>query len=165
MIFLYFSINKIDVQYLILPENMEKNKMIQYLGGKVVEEQTTISTVSMENFTTNWTNPTNSSQSFANQSHPLGQLANSSNDVYIVVGLCIALAVIVSMVIGVIVYRKRNGNNLHLYTERPINQSLERSVDVSLEQSADRDNQEMHEDNKANTSATLLLGADADTSV
>ena len=138
----------------------KKNEMLHYAGGKVVEEKSTISTVSMENFTTNWTNPTNSSQSFANQSHPLGQLANSSNDVYIAFGLCIELAVI-----GVIVYRTRNGNNLHLCTERPINQSLEGGVDVPLEQSADRDNQEMPEDNKANTSATLLLGADADTSV
>ena len=143
---------------------MEKNKLY-YPGGKVVEEKTTISTVSMENFTTNWTNPTNSSQSFANQSHPWSHLASSSNDVYIAVGLCIALAIVVGIGIGVIVYRKRNGKNLHLCTERPINQFLEGGVDVPLEQSADRDNQEIPEDNKADTSATLLLGTDADMSL
>ena len=139
---------------------------LYYLGGKVVEEKTTISTVSMENFTTNWTNPTNSSQSFANQSHPWSQLTSSSNDVvYIAVGLCVALAILVAIGIGVMVYRKRNGQNLHLCTERPINRSLEGGVDVPLEQSADRDNQEIPEDNKADTSATLLLGTDADMSL
>ena len=142
-----------------------ENKL-KYLGGKVVEEKTTISTVSMENFTTNWTNLTNSSQSFANQSHPRGHLASSTNDVYIAVGLCVALAILVALgILGVIVYRKRNGKNLHLCTERPINQSLQEGVDVPLEQSADRDNQEIPEDNKADTSASLLLGTDADTSL
>lgn len=134
--------------------------MLHYVGVKVAEEKSTISTVSMENFTTNWTNPTNSSQSFANQSHPWSQLASSSNDVYIAVGLCIALAIVVGIGIGVLVYKKRNGQNLHLCTERPINRSLEGGVDVPLEQSADRDNQEIPEDNKADTSATLLLDAD-----
>ena len=143
---------------------MENN--LYYLGGKVVEEKNTISTVSMENFTTNWTNPTNSSQSFANQSHPWSQLTSSSNDVYIAVGLCVVLAILVAIGIGVRVYRKRNGINLHLCTERPINQSLEGpGVDVPLEQSADRDNHEIPEDNKADTSASLLLGTDADTSL
>lgn len=136
-----------------------ENKLY-YLGGKVVEEKTTISTVSMENFTTNWTNPTNSSQSFANQSHPWRQLTSSSNDVYIAVGLCVALAILVAIGIGVIVYRKRNGINLHLCTARPINQSLDGGVDVPLGQSADRDNHQIPEDNKADTSATLLLDAD-----
>ena len=151
------------MQCLILPQNME-NKL-KYLGGKVVEEKTTISTVSMENFTTNWTNPTNSSQSFANQSHPRGHLASSTNDVYIAVGFCFTLAILVSIGIGVTVYRKRNGGNLHLCTERPIIQSLEGGVDVPLGQSADRDNQEIHGDNKADTSATFLLGTDADMSL
>ena len=114
----------------------------------------------MENFTTNWTNPTNSSQSFANQSHPWRQLTSSSNDVYIAVGLCVALAILVAIGIGVIVYRKRNGINLHLCTARPINQSLDGGVDVPLGQSADRDNHQIPEDNKADTSATLLLDAD-----
>ena len=89
------------------------------------------------------------------------QLTSSSNDVYIAVGLCVALAILVAIGIGVRVYRKRNGINLHLCTERPINQSLEGpGVDVPLEQSADRDNHEIPEDNKADTSATLLLDAD-----
>ena len=139
---------------------MEKNKLY-YPGGKVVEEKTAISTVSMENFTTNWTNLTNSSQSFANQSHPLGQQTSSTNDAYIAVSLCVALAILVAIGIGVRVYRKRNGTNLLLCTERPINQSLvSGGVDVPLGQSADRDNQEIPEDNKADTSATLLLDAD-----
>lgn len=134
--------------------------MLHYVGVKVAEEKSTISTVSMENFTTNWTNLTNSSQSFGNQSHPWSQLTSSSNDVYIAVGLCVALTILVAIGIGVRVYRKRNGTNLHLCTARPINQSLDGGVDVPLGQSADRDNHEIPEDNKADTSATLLLDAD-----
>ena len=109
----------------------------------------------------------NSSQSFADQSQPQSHSGSSSNDIYVHVYIAVGVACLAILVgiLCVVLYRKRKGKNLHLCTERPINQSLEGNVDVPLEQSADRDNQEMHEDNKANTSATLLLGADADTSV
>ena len=129
-----------------------------------VEEISTVSTEHVH-LTTYGTDRTNASQNFANQSHTWSHLASSSNDihVHVYIGVYVACLAILVGILGAILYRKKHGQNLHLCTKRTVNQHLEGGagdsdlIAVPFEQTAGRDSSETLGDNKADTSATLLL--------